>query len=54
MKDEKTKIRQDQLIEMTSSFCDEKLDDDYKQLCIKLIEKMGTVYDSEMYEDKIS
>jgi hypothetical protein len=29
------------LIEMTSEFCDEYLDDDYKQLCIKMIEKMA-------------
>jgi len=28
------------LAEMTASFCDEKLDDDYKQLCQKLIIKM--------------
>jgi hypothetical protein len=29
-----------QLIEMTSKYCDEYLDDDYKQLCTKLIKKM--------------
>lgn len=34
--EEKTK----KLAEMTASFCDEKLDDDYKQLCQKLIIKM--------------
>lgn len=29
------------LIEMTSRFCDEYLDEDYKQLCEKLIRKMS-------------
>ena len=29
------------LIEMTSKYCDEFLDDDYKQLFIKMIEKMA-------------
>ena len=29
------------LIEMTSKFCGEHLDDDYKHLCIKMIEKMS-------------
>lgn len=53
MKDEKTKIRQDQLIEMTSSFCDEKLDDDYKQLCIKLIEKMGRKHEVPFKRGKL-
>ena len=29
------------LIEMTAKFCDEYLDEDYKQLCEKLIKKMS-------------
>ncbi len=29
------------LIEMTSKYCDEHLDDEYKQLCIKIIGKMS-------------
>lgn len=41
----KDKTRADEiakaLIEMTSKYCDEFLDDDYKQLCIKMIEKMS-------------
>ncbi|MBR0272088.1 MAG: tetratricopeptide repeat protein [Methanobrevibacter sp.] len=41
MKDEKTQIKQEEIIELVSSFCDEKLDDEYKQLSIKLVEKMG-------------
>lgn len=39
--DEKTKIRQEQLIERVSSFCDAHLNDEYKSLCVKLVEKMG-------------
>lgn len=41
MKDEKTEIKQEKLIEMVSSFCDEYLNEEYKLLCIKLVEKMG-------------
>lgn len=43
MKKDKEKIKEIEikLIEMTSKYCDEKLDEDYKRLCIKLIEKMG-------------
>lgn len=42
MKDkELVKEKKNQLIELTSKFCDEHLDEDYKRLCIKLIEKMG-------------
>jgi hypothetical protein len=29
------------LIEMTAKFCDDRLDEDYKQLCERLIEKMS-------------
>lgn len=35
------KQKEKQLIEMTNEFCDEKLDEDYKQLCEKLIKKLG-------------
>ena len=31
------------LIEMTSKFCGEYLDDDYKHLCSKMIEKIATL-----------
>lgn len=41
MKDEKTKQKEEQLIEMVSSFCDEFLNEEYKQLCVKLVEKLG-------------
>lgn len=39
--DDKTKLKQDQLIIMASKFCDEEIDAEYKELCVKLIEKMG-------------
>lgn len=41
MKDEKTKLKQEQLIEMVNSFCDTCLNDEYKALSVKLINKMG-------------
>jgi hypothetical protein len=33
--------KEDKLIEMTKTFCNEKLDVDYSQLCEKLIKKLG-------------
>ena len=41
MKDDNTKQRQEQLTEMVSAMCCEKLDSEYKDLSVKLIEKMG-------------
>lgn len=41
MKDEKTKQKEKQLIEMVSSFCMDNLNEEYEQLSIKLVEKMG-------------
>lgn len=35
------KQKEAKLIEMTSVFCSQKLDDDYLQLCEKLIKKLG-------------
>lgn len=35
------KEKQAKLIEMVSNFCKDKLDDECRQLCVKLIEKMG-------------
>jgi hypothetical protein len=37
---EKTKAMSQQLLALTGKFCDEYLDDEYKQLCEKLILKM--------------
>lgn len=41
MKDEQTKEKEEKLIEMTSEFCQEKLDEEYEELCVKMIRKMG-------------
>ena len=41
MKGNKIKIKQNQLIDLVSSFCDRELNEEYKQACIKLIEMMA-------------
>ena len=41
MADEKIKLKENELVGMVSDFCDKYLDSEYKQLCIKLVEKMG-------------
>jgi hypothetical protein len=41
MSDKKIKEREEKIIELTNNFCDQHLDEDYKQLCKKLVEKMG-------------
>jgi hypothetical protein len=43
MRDPKEKIEATaaQLIALTSKFCDERINDEYKQLCVRLIEKMA-------------
>ena len=41
MKDEKTKLKEDELIKMVSEFCDDKLTDEYKILSVKLVQKLG-------------
>lgn len=35
------KEKEQKLIEMVSEFCEKKLNEEYKQLCIKLIQKLG-------------
>ena len=39
------KKREAELIELTKTFCDENLDENYAQLCEKLIKKMGRKHD---------
>jgi hypothetical protein len=41
MTKQEIKQREEQLLEMTRTFCTEKLDNDYLQLCEKLIKKLG-------------
>ena len=35
------KAREQKLLELTGTFCAQKLDDDYFQLCEKLVKKLG-------------
>ena len=41
MTKQEIKQKEAKLIEMTSAFCTDKLDDDYLQLCEKMIKKLG-------------
>lgn len=41
MTKQEIKEREEQLLEMTRNFCTENLDNDYLQLCEKLIKKLG-------------
>ena len=34
-------IKEQQLIDLVSNFCQEKLDEEYKHLCIELVKKLG-------------
>lgn len=51
--DEKTKHKQQQIIELISSFCDDVLDDEYKRLSIALVEKMGRKHDVPFKRGKL-
>lgn len=53
MKDEKTKIKQEKIIELVSDFCDEKLNEEYKELSIKLVEKLGRKHDVPFKRGKL-
>jgi len=45
--------RQKKLLELTQSFCHEKLDDEYLQVCEKLINKMGRKRDVPFTRGKL-
>lgn len=45
--------KEKKLLELTGSFCTQKLDDDYRQLCEKLIEKLGSEKDVSFKRGKI-
>lgn len=45
MKDDLTKQKQKRLIEMVSCFCDANLDDEFCNLSVKLVEKLGRKHD---------
>ncbi len=53
MTKEEIKNKEKRLLELTGSFCTEKLDDDYCQLCEKLILKLGRKRDVPFKSGKI-
>ncbi len=53
MKDEKTKIKEEKIIELTTEFCNEKLNREYEELCVKLIEKMGRKHEIPLKEENL-
>ena len=53
MTKEEIKKREKELIALTGAFCDQYLDQDYAQLCDKLIQKMGRKRDVPFQRGKI-
>ncbi len=53
MTKEEIKNKEKKLLELTGSFCTQKLDDDYYQLCEKLIFKLGRKRDVPFKSGKI-
>lgn len=53
MPKEKIKERQKKILELCRSFCEEKLDKEYLQLCEKLINKMGRKKDIPFKRGKL-
>lgn len=53
MTKEEIKNKEKKLLELTGSFCSQKLDDDYYQLCEKLILKLGRKRDVPFKSGKI-
>lgn len=53
MTKEEIKKKEKKLLELTGSFCAQKLDDDYSQLCQKLILKLGSKKDVPFKRGKI-
>jgi hypothetical protein len=53
MTEEEIKEREKELLELTGTFCTQKLDDDYFQLCEKLIRKLGREKDVPFQRGKV-
>ncbi len=53
MTKQEIKEREEKLLEITRAFCGEKLDDDYLQLCEKLIKKLGRKRDVPFQRGKL-
>ena len=52
MTKEERKNREKQLLELTGAFCAQKLDDDYYQLCERLILKLGRKRDVPLKKER--
>ena len=53
MTDDKIKIKQEKIIKMVCEFCDDCLNDEYKKLSIKLVEKLGRKHDVPFKRGKL-
>jgi len=53
MKDEKIKAKEKELINLVSGFCDAELDEEYKDLSIKLVEKLGRKHEVPFKRGKL-
>ena len=45
--------REEKIIELVSSFCDDELNDEYKELCVKLVGKLGRKRNSPLKRGKV-
>ena len=53
MVDEKIKQKQQKLIDLVSNFCDDKLNEEYKELSIKMVQKLGRKHDVPFKRGKL-
>ncbi len=53
MADEQIKLKKDKLVKMVSDYCDDYLDSEYKQLCIKLVEKLARKHEVPFKRGKL-
>ena len=53
MADEKSKQKEEELILMVSKFSDEYLDEEFKELNIKLVQKLGRKHDVPFKRKKL-
>ncbi len=53
MTKQEIKQKEEKLLEMTGAFCAQKLDDEYFQLCEKLIKKLGRKRDAPFQRGKL-
>ncbi|MCC7554320.1 MAG: tetratricopeptide repeat protein [Methanobacteriaceae archaeon] len=53
MSKEEIKLKEDKLLEMVKAFCEKHLDEEYKDLSIKLVKKMGRKHDVPFKRGKL-